>query len=368
MQAPRPAARLSRESHFCGFHRERNRISMTGEARLARLTAAAVSSLGSNDFYDRLLDLVGAVAPHDLAALVRYARSGPPDMILPRIEPSAAMQSYTRHFYTYDPFHVHWTERAETGVFTLRGLDPSVGRSRYAREFLSAMAIHDEIAVFLPPLGDAAPTLILDRANSRFTQQEVMRVRGIFPLLAALQRRHLGLFVSTGVDLIDSPIGHERPLRIIDQHGHPIYATRAWTGRLTQSDRELANVLELLADRGPCLTTLNNGEALRRTRLPADFGTAPSGYCDEIIPTRREMELDFDRDLPGDLAKKLTPREQEVVRLTLRGFPVIEIARRMGLSRGTVKNYRLAIYRKLDITSERELFGEFLRALGTSSG
>jgi len=36
---------------------------MTGEARLARLTAAAVSSLGSNDFHDRLLDLVGAAAP-----------------------------------------------------------------------------------------------------------------------------------------------------------------------------------------------------------------------------------------------------------------------------------------------------------------
>jgi len=339
---------------------------MTSEAQLARLTAAAVSSLGGNDFYDRLLELVGAVAPHDLAALVRYARSGPPDMILPRIEPSATMQSYTRHFYSYDPFHVHWTERTETGVFTLRGLKPSVGRSRYARVFLSAMAIHDEIAVFLPPLGDAAPTLILDRANRRFTQKEVARVRGLFPLLAALQRRHLRLFISTGVDLIDSPIGHERPLRIIDQHGHPIYATRAWTGRLAQTDGELAGVVQLLADRGPCLTTLSSGEALRRTRLPADFGTAPSGYCDEIIPTRREVEVDFNRALPAGLADKLTQREQEVVGLTLRGFPVIEIARRMGLSRGTVKNYRLAIYRKLDITSERELFGEFLQVLGTS--
>jgi DNA-binding CsgD family transcriptional regulator len=34
----------------------------------------------------------------------------------------------------------------------------------------------------------------------------------------------------------------------------------------------------------------------------------------------------------------------------------------MRLSRGTVKNYRLAIYRKLDITTERELFGEFIAA------
>jgi DNA-binding CsgD family transcriptional regulator len=42
---------------------------------------------------------------------------------------------------------------------------------------------------------------------------------------------------------------------------------------------------------------------------------------------------------------------------------MIEIARKLGLSRGTVKNYRLAIYRKLDITTERELFGEYMAAL-----
>ena len=41
---------------------------------------------------------------------------------------------------------------------------------------------------------------------------------------------------------------------------------------------------------------------------------------------------------------------------------MIEIARKLGLSRGTVKNYRLAIYRKLDITTERELFGEYMAA------
>ena len=124
-------------------------------------------------------------------------------------------------------------------------------------------------------------------------------------------------------------------------------------------------MVELLADRGPCLTTLNHGEALRRTRLLADFGTAPSGCCDKIIPARRDV--DVDRALPAELAAKLTQREQEVVRLTLRGFPVIEMARRMGLSRGTVKNYCLAIDRKLDITCERELFGEFLQALGASA-
>jgi DNA-binding CsgD family transcriptional regulator len=66
------------------------------------------------------------------------------------------------------------------------------------------------------------------------------------------------------------------------------------------------------------------------------------------------------------MAEALSEREQEVVLLTLKGHPVIEIARKLGLSRGTVKNYRLAIYRKLDITTERELFGEYMAALRAS--
>ncbi len=63
------------------------------------------------------------------------------------------------------------------------------------------------------------------------------------------------------------------------------------------------------------------------------------------------------------MAAQLSDREQEVVLLTLQDQPVIEIARKLNLSRGTVKNHRLAIYCKLDITTERELFGEYMAAL-----
>jgi DNA-binding CsgD family transcriptional regulator len=68
-------------------------------------------------------------------------------------------------------------------------------------------------------------------------------------------------------------------------------------------------------------------------------------------------------ELPDSLARRLTAREAEVVRLVLLGHPTIEISRRLGLSRGTVKNHRTRIYAKLDITTERELFLEYIRAL-----
>lgn len=248
------------------------------QADFAILTARAIDQLGMPGFYDRLLDLLAATAPHDLAALVRYSRTAPPDLILPRIKPTPAMLAYYHHFYAYDPFYTHWAQGGSAGVFRLRAMDKGIGRSRYAREFLTAMAIHDEIAVFLPPLANASPTLILDRAEGCFTAAEVGRVQRLFPLLAALQNRHIAS----------------------------------------------------LGDADPVL-------------LP--------------------VALPQPKGLPETMAGALTDREQQVVLLTLQGYPVIGIASKLGLSRGTVKNYRLAIYRKLDITTERELFGQYMAAL-----
>ena len=330
------------------------------EADLAARTARAIDRLGTGAFYDALLDILGSAAPHDLAALVRYSRAAPPDLIIPRIEPTEAMRTYYHHYYAFDPFYAHWKNGGETGVYRRRAMDAGIGRSAYAREFLTAMAIHDEIAVFLPPIGDASPTLILDRAQGNFLAGEVARIRRMFPLLAALHRRHLSIFVTAGVDPGNSPIGPERPLRFVDQHGLQVFATQGWTDRT--ADPEVATALQTVTARGPCTVHMKGQLALRRTQLPPDFGPAPGGFCDEISPDR-QLGNHPAPGLPDTMAAALSEREQEVVLLTLKGYPVIEIARRLGLSRGTIKNYRLAIYRKLDITTERELFGEYMAAL-----
>lgn len=325
----------------------------------ASAAALAVDALGRADFYERLLALLGTVAPHDLAALVRYSRSSPPDLILPRVEPTAAIEAYGRQFFALDPFHTHWTGGGETGAFRLRGMAAGLGRSRYAREFLRHMTIHDEIAVFLPAIGDASPTLILDRARRPFADRELAAARALYPLLAALHRRHLDIFVAAGAEADGSPLGAGRPLRLVDARGATVFATAAW-GALA-AEPEVAEALAVVASRGPCAVPLPGGRLLRRTRLAPDFGPAPNGSCDEVAPDPA-ADAGSASGLPPSLAAALTEREREVVLLTLRGYPVAEIARKLGLSRGTVKNHRLAIYRKLDITTERELFAEYMAA------
>ncbi len=328
---------------------------------IALLTAKAVDRLGASDFYDRLLDILGLAAQHDLAALVRYSRAAAPDLIIPRVEPNASTLAYYRHFYAFDPFYRHWKAGGETGVFRLRALDAKIGRSLYAREFLSAMSISDEIAVFLPAIGDASPTLILDRATGTFTAAEMAHARLLFPLLSALHRMHLGLFIASGALSEASPIGQQRPLRLVDHNGLSVFETQSWAQIAGQADHAVAEALAVVTARGPCIVTMPGHLILRRTQLPADFGPAPNGYCDEVTTdptqTRRGLEL------PNQLSAPLTEREQQVALKILQGYPAIEIAKKLNLSRGTVKNYRLSIYRKLDITTERELFGEYIAAI-----
>ena len=63
----------------------------------------------------------------------------------------------------------------------------------------------------------------------------------------------------------------------------------------------------------------------------------------------------------------LTPRERQVVELTLRGHSADAIGKMLKISSGTVRIHRRNIYSKLRISSQGELFSEFITAmLGTS--
>ncbi|MFO8125777.1 helix-turn-helix transcriptional regulator [Yoonia sp.] len=62
----------------------------------------------------------------------------------------------------------------------------------------------------------------------------------------------------------------------------------------------------------------------------------------------------------------LTPREREVVEHTLRGNSADAIGKMLGIASGTVRIHRKNIYSKLRISSQGELFSEFLSAITQS--
>jgi DNA-binding CsgD family transcriptional regulator len=58
---------------------------------------------------------------------------------------------------------------------------------------------------------------------------------------------------------------------------------------------------------------------------------------------------------------RLTQQQRRIVQLVLRGHSSHAIASLIGVAEGTVKNHRKAIYRRLNISSQSELFAMFVR-------
>jgi DNA-binding CsgD family transcriptional regulator len=92
----------------------------------------------------------------------------------------------------------------------------------------------------------------------------------------------------------------------------------------------------------------------RHLRHQPEAGKAPAWSARGEL-----MELAFERFGQDTLS----PREQMVVQLILRGHSAHSIARSLEIAEGTVKNHRKSIYAKLGISSQQELFSRFIRSM-----
>jgi DNA-binding CsgD family transcriptional regulator len=253
--------------------------------------ASAIGAVGTADHVDRLIDLIGALVPHDLVTVTRYSASRKPEFIKHRQFSDAMVRHYLDRYYVYDPFYAYWRRRGRVGVVPLKHLaDAEVKRGKYIAEFLAQSRICDELGVMLEDGGDWCLGIFLDRSERQFRENEVELLCQAFPIVAAL------------------------------------------------------HALDI------------------KTRQPGFMRTDTGGLA--AASPQQEPTL------PADLWPELSARERQLVQLILCGHPTATIARQLHIAVGTVKNHRLRIYEKLDITTERELFLEFFRhrSLGEERG
>ena len=126
------------------------------------------------------------------------------------------------------------------------------------------------------------------------------------------------------------------------------YSLLRQSGSGAFSDADLAR----LGQAAPMVAALmrRHWRAVATADEPAD-GPAPSRS--EVI------ELAFQTFSPSTL----TPREQAIVSLILRGHSSLSIGNLLEIAEGTVKIHRKHIYAKLGISSQTELFNLFIRHL-----
>ncbi len=254
----------------------------TGQAVMKAL-AGAIAGVGSNTHIDRLVDLIGALVPHDLMTIVRYSATRRPEFVSHRNFSDLMVHKYLDTYYVYDPFYAHWRKHQKPGVYPLGRLQAKAQRRGiYISEFLGQSVISDEVGVMLNDGPGWCLGIFLDRKKRRFTSKEISRLESGFAVFAAI-------------------------------HG---------------------------------LDTRSRSSNFMRTSQPSSLGREPLVQNATL--------------LPADLWPELSARERELVKLILAGHPTAGIARKLGITAGTVKNHRLHIYKKLDITTERELFLQYI--------
>jgi DNA-binding CsgD family transcriptional regulator len=238
-------------------------------------------------------------------------------------------------------------------------------RSRYVNAVLAEADITDEISIFLPPVGGCALALFLDRCSGRFSGADIARLKAVYPLVVGLQDAHIACFDSDNWPVgegLGATLPGGRPMRILDRVGQEVFQNTAWRNLKARIGAHLDQALQSLMQTRSGQIQIEGGQVLHRAALPAQFSLAPGGAIDMVeMPGRTPLHPDR-FDLPPALAAPLTKREADIVRLILQGHPSSSIAAKLGLSRGTVKNHRLRLYEKLDITSEREIFLKYIAA------
>lgn len=181
-----------------------------------------------------------------------------------------------------------------------------------------------------------------------YRQWRERQAPGVVRLLAAAPVQYVAEF------LVQSVITDELGVLLQDGLGWclGVFLDRS-RGRFTASDVKRLEAHFPVFAALHALDTRTRRPRFRRTEQPPVKGRAPK-------PAPH---------LPGGdrLWPELSAREREIVKLILAGYPTAGIASKLGLARGTVKNHRRSIYTKLDITTERELFLQYLDATGGTS-
>src|SRR3982751_5011372 len=107
---------------------------------------AAIAATGTDEHIDCLIDLIGALVPHDLITVTRYSVSQMPEFVKHRRFSDAMVRKYLDSYYVYDPFYAYWRQKQRLGIIPHKRLaDAEMKRGQYISEFLAQSKICDEV-------------------------------------------------------------------------------------------------------------------------------------------------------------------------------------------------------------------------------
>lgn len=321
------------------------------------------ASIGTDGFHRNLLSLFGRCIRSDSAWIIRYSRVAPPDVLYTSNVPDEIVRFYNKKCLHIDPFSIYWKEHGRPGVLTLTELTNSGPESvLYTKIFTAAAKISDEIGMFFSTVGHCCFGIFLEREKGGFTPADIRRANLIFPALEGFHKSHLGhLFNNlrrTDVSKADDLI--RRPTSIRDRHGVEVYANDSWKSAVA-ADTSINPMLETIEPDASVQTLCTRGYLLRTETFDRDFPLAPGGRIFTLEPKAASTAAPVDYEAAAAVLQALTPRERGILSLIMQGENTGQIAQKLKISKGTIKNCKLRIYRKADVSSERYLVKKFVQ-------
>lgn len=319
------------------------------------------ASIGTDSFHPNLLGLLSRCVQTDSGWIILYSRVAPPDVLYTENVARETVNFYNKKCLSIDPFSLFWRKFGRSGARTLAELTSTGQESElYAKIFTEAAKICDEMGVFFSTVGHCCLGVFLERERGFFTPADLQRVNLIFPALEGIHRSHLG-HLFNNLRCNDASKAAElilRPTLIRDRHGAEVFANEAWTAALA-FDTSIPAILQTVADNEQ-IQTLSTREFLLRTEsFDRNFSLAPGGRIFTLEPKSVSASQPIDYDATAALLQALTPRERGILSLIMQGENTGQIAQKLNISKGTIKNCKLRIYRKADVSSERYLVKKF---------
>jgi DNA-binding CsgD family transcriptional regulator len=331
------------------------------DERSFRLLAALIASVGTDSFYVSLGEFAAQHLGRKKWMLLRYRKFARPDILINRYSSPQLGELYLAGLYRLDPILELVLRGDAPPVTTFQELESQGTQNAAYLDLFRRSSVRDELIILSPEIGGAYLGFFLASRTTLFTDEDVRRTHVLYSVLAPLHRLHIERSLARDVEAAVSD--HATRKVVTDSTGQVIHRSPDWT---THEREVVDRIIEQVSGGiGPSASVRVGEYVLHWESLAADHALAPGGRI--FFLERRSpgfVQSDIESSLASfALVNHLSPRERELVRLTVRGYPTSGIARKLNLTVGTVKSYKHRLYEKLDITTEREVFWQFIAHL-----
>ncbi len=161
-------------------------------AALARMTA----TIGTADWFDAVLDLLGTVCAIDSGGAMVYHREQRPRRILHRFNPQERAlpeDAYLSGPYVLDPHYQLFAAGCPNGAHLLRDIAPDdFFQSEYYRVFYSQIGLSDSIELLWRINADSALNIFIERSirHPKFQEADMLAITMVVPLVFASAAKH----------------------------------------------------------------------------------------------------------------------------------------------------------------------------------